>query len=110
AAPRPAVRSSSPNANSPSADPTGAGPTGSSVAISGALRRPFYFLKGASRAVFRITLVAFHDCFREKPIETAAALYWANGRNRVEFDQPQASRAAVPAAIPALGQAVAALR
>ena len=41
-----------------------------------------------------------------------AALYCAknNGRNRVEFDQADASPAAVPAAIPALGQAVAALR
>ncbi len=41
-----------------------------------------------------------------------AALYCAknNGRNRVEFDQPAAPQTAVPAAIPALGQGLAALR
>jgi hypothetical protein len=41
-----------------------------------------------------------------------AALYCAksNGRNRVEFDQAEASPAPAPAVIPTLGQAVAALR
>ena len=41
-----------------------------------------------------------------------AALYCAknNGRNRVEFDQPDVPQTSVPAAIPALGQALAALR
>jgi hypothetical protein len=41
-----------------------------------------------------------------------AALYCAksNGRNRVEFDQAEASPAPAPALIPAFGQAVAALR
>jgi hypothetical protein len=38
--------------------------------------------------------------------------YWAkkNGRNGIEFDQAEASPAPAPAVIPALGQAVAALR
>jgi predicted signal transduction protein with EAL and GGDEF domain len=41
-----------------------------------------------------------------------AALYCAkkNGRNGVEFDQAEASPTPAPAVIPALGQAVAALR
>jgi diguanylate cyclase (GGDEF)-like protein len=41
-----------------------------------------------------------------------AALYCAknNGRNRVEFDQPDVAQPSAPAAIPALGQALAALR
>ena len=41
-----------------------------------------------------------------------AALYFAknNGRNRVEFDQAEAPQAVAPGAIPAVGQALAALR
>jgi hypothetical protein len=54
----------------------------------------------------------FHERAAIEPLLARgdAALYCAenNGRNRIEFDQAEASPA--PAAIPALGQAVAALR